>query len=105
MASGKGDTKMAKIAFLIGFTCVHAFVGCAAGILSFLTVFNMCGPAHPATALTHISGAVAFVMLCPIGLPSFWLSDTLNHGWLVPTGILANRYCWSLGMWRLWMKR
>jgi uncharacterized membrane protein len=96
---------MAKMAFLIGFTCIHAFIACAAGILSFMTVFNMCGPARPATTLTHVSGAVSLIMLCPLGLPSFWLAETLNQDWLVPAGILANSYCWGLGAWRLWRRR
>ena len=96
---------MAKTIFLIIYVCIHSFVACAAGILAFLTVFSVCGPGRPASMLTYVSGAVSFVMLCPIALPSFWLSDVLDQGWLVPASLILNSYLWGLAIWHFFKKQ
>lgn len=95
---------MAKSTFLFFVTMVHALVGCVASFLCFASVFNMCGPAHPATPFTYVSGVVAVVMFCPIALPTFWLLDLLNQWSLMPVGILLNSYLWAMGLWHLSIK-
>lgn len=92
---------MVKIAFLVAFTCIHAFVGCACGVLAIISSVAMCNPAPPTTPLTTIVFGTALIMLSPFGWPSVPLAHSLNQDWIIPVGILANSYCWGLGSWHL----
>ncbi len=97
---------MAKSIFLTVFTLVHAATGVGCLLLSFLSVFNMCGPAHPATMLTHVTGITGAVALFPLG----WLSMALmtwlpsaDFAWVIGC-VLLNSYLWGLGLWN-WRAR
>lgn len=56
-----------KLIFFIIIVPIHAVVGVASALLSFLTIFNMCGPAHPVTPLTNTSATITLVFLYPFG--------------------------------------
>jgi hypothetical protein len=95
-----------KAAFTPAFMLLHALTGFACLFISFASVFNMCGPAHPASFATYLFGGAGAVLMFPLGwlaVPLLISSDRLAGIVFLP--ILANSYLWSELIWRRWRRR